>query len=545
MNLIGPLISGVSAAANGTVEFLVRGTSVHPTVYGDFYGASVLPSSSGRYDLNSSGGGAFYVPGIVDVVVRDTDDSIVISFTCGVNADDVEVQSASFTGVDYLTLATGVSKPTTLAAVLAKWIASSGEPDWYLDLGGTTTALSDLPERVVVNVKDSGAVGDNVADDRPAIQTAIGLATAGSPNSILVFPPGTYRLGGALLVSGGLTFVGAGMEQTVLTTDHGTARSMTVSAGTGDLRIHGMSIKASQANSGVRIYGTVGSSYRLMLSEVYLGGVNCTGALVGLTAGQLCVSDSKLVLGTAAGQQMYDGVIHARNSTLSGVYGSAGAIAQLQCSGGASSFVGCTFDMSLITGNDAGFIALATTASGTRIIGCHFISANYAAPFPFIWLPRPDQLQSFCEVGNTVAPSGGNLSQLLSIAAGATTPGVSFTPWFLGSRHGRAFNSSLGGGGATISLDGYASYAHEAYISIGVAGATTVDMGRRLPYGTQVSILMYNGSGGASGNIVITGNSYTLCTTGALADTKYRRFLVEAGGSYGWHVVDVSADFGA
>ncbi len=43
------------------------------------------------------------------------------------------------------------------------------------------------------NVKDFGALGDGVADDRAAIQTAIDNASASGIAGIL-FPAGTYRV---------------------------------------------------------------------------------------------------------------------------------------------------------------------------------------------------------------------------------------------------------------------------------------------------------------------------------------------------------------
>jgi hypothetical protein len=43
------------------------------------------------------------------------------------------------------------------------------------------------------NVKDFGAAGDGIADDRQAIQKAIDDAVANGRGGI-VFPPGTYRV---------------------------------------------------------------------------------------------------------------------------------------------------------------------------------------------------------------------------------------------------------------------------------------------------------------------------------------------------------------
>lgn len=78
------------------------------------------------------------------------------------------------------------------------------------------TALASLEARVAAleaatrvghDVRDYGAVGDGVADDRAAILAAI-AAAAGEP---VYFPPGTYRLASALTVPDGTTLVGSGM----------------------------------------------------------------------------------------------------------------------------------------------------------------------------------------------------------------------------------------------------------------------------------------------------------------------------------------------
>ena len=56
------------------------------------------------------------------------------------------------------------------------------------------TALTGLPFQRVVNVKDFGALGDNVTNDTRAIQAAA-LSIGDGSGGVLYFPKGTYRVG--------------------------------------------------------------------------------------------------------------------------------------------------------------------------------------------------------------------------------------------------------------------------------------------------------------------------------------------------------------
>jgi hypothetical protein len=80
---------------------------------------------------------------------------------------------------------------------------------------GSTTARS-LPDRFadVVNVKDFGAVGDNIADDTAAIQAAIDSFSI-SGGSIYL-PAGTYRVTSLIVNRADVSFVGDGRSATIL-----------------------------------------------------------------------------------------------------------------------------------------------------------------------------------------------------------------------------------------------------------------------------------------------------------------------------------------
>lgn len=71
-------------------------------------------------------------------------------------------------------------------------------------------ASPPLPE---FDVRDSGAAGDGIADDGPAIRAAMAKARAGG---IVRFPPGTFRVTETLIVPQGIRLAGAGRDQTII-----------------------------------------------------------------------------------------------------------------------------------------------------------------------------------------------------------------------------------------------------------------------------------------------------------------------------------------
>jgi hypothetical protein len=76
---------------------------------------------------------------------------------------------------------------------------------------GETFELEQLSGAFVLNVKDYGAVGDAVTDDRQAIQNAINDAVANKGGTVY-FPPGRYFIGDTLTVNGLATLCGAGFS---------------------------------------------------------------------------------------------------------------------------------------------------------------------------------------------------------------------------------------------------------------------------------------------------------------------------------------------
>jgi hypothetical protein len=76
-------------------------------------------------------------------------------------------------------------------------------------------AAAGAPPPTVYDVTTYGAQGDGTSDDRAPIQAAIDAASARGGGTV-VFPAGTFRVGGALTIRSQIVFRGAGVRTTVI-----------------------------------------------------------------------------------------------------------------------------------------------------------------------------------------------------------------------------------------------------------------------------------------------------------------------------------------
>lgn len=210
MHLVAPLLGGIRGAENGTVSFVLRGTTTPASYYADFEGTQLLPGTG--VQLDSFGALEAYVSALVTVRVYDTLGVLVREFVAGAADASVEVISPSFTGVDYTSGATGVQKPTNVENVLDAWVTSAGSPDWKVRVSG-----SDVPLQVAVglaaatffNVKSYGAQGNGTSDDGAAIVATIAAATAAGGGTVF-FPPGIYRITAPITLASNINLLGSG-----------------------------------------------------------------------------------------------------------------------------------------------------------------------------------------------------------------------------------------------------------------------------------------------------------------------------------------------
>lgn len=276
MHLLSALCSGFAAAANGTAEIYIRGSSTRATWYPDFE-ASSSDSSGADITLDAYGSALVYVNQLVDVVVKDADGNAVRSYGDGYASPNIEVISPAFTGIDYVTAASAVNEPTTLQAVLNLWETNAGAPDWNVDIGGVDTtmlnafgALSGL----VFNVKSPayGAVGDGVANDQSAISSALAAAVAAG-GGIVFFPKGTYLISTAIEWDHRVSMVGIGGGLSLITTNSASnARIITWTTGTAlnsPIRISGMAFASTVTNSGTQVYNNV--AVNVLFEACYFG----------------------------------------------------------------------------------------------------------------------------------------------------------------------------------------------------------------------------------------------------------------------------------
>lgn len=129
-----------------------------------------------------------------------------------------------------------------------------------------------------VSVKDFGAVGDGVADDTTAINTAI---SAMNPiGGMLYFPPGTYRTTAEILFNvSTLKLQGASEQSVVILVDH-TGIGINVATNNRPclysmtIRRATIGVRGSRTGTGLRVFGDfgAGSSVQLNCSDVTIDG---------------------------------------------------------------------------------------------------------------------------------------------------------------------------------------------------------------------------------------------------------------------------------
>lgn len=285
MHLIKALASGIVGAESGTATLYRRGTSTPVGYYTDFEGADYVSASA--ITLDEYGSAVVYVDELVRVVARDSSSVQVREFTDGAGDANVEVISESFTGTDYSTLLSAASKPTTLRAVLAKWLTSAGSTDFEVDVSGASLSLQAAASAaygIFFNVKSSvyGALGDGTTDDYAA--SAAAIAAAAVNGGVVFFPAGTFRTSAALSVPANVSLLGAGAGVSIIKTSHATADVFDYAGSPTSTRfIEGLTIASSVSNSGLCL--DISNTEKLIVRDCVIGGSLMSSILTDVATG--------------------------------------------------------------------------------------------------------------------------------------------------------------------------------------------------------------------------------------------------------------------
>lgn len=360
MHLIAPLCAGVNGCGNGTARLFRRGTATRAAWYNTFEASAAADSSGADIALDSNGGVVAYVNELVEVECYSSLGVLVRSFIAGAQAYAVEAISPAFTGVDYETGVASVSKPTTVGALLDRWLESAGSLgiDWKVELDGAAVTLENALGALiglVFNVKSPayGAVGDGVADDTAAISAALAAAVAAGGGTVF-FPEGTYLISSAIAWSHLVNIVGVGAALSVITTNSASnARIFTWTAGTARATpqlIYGITLQSSQSNSGEQLYASVAVNW--LVSNIRTGGSTTSiGTGIAVTgASKLRVYNSRITSNTSGSGYT------ASTTTAAYFYGCTFDVGTTTYGGGAlakptgkTTFKDCSVDITTVT----------------------------------------------------------------------------------------------------------------------------------------------------------------------------------------------------
>lgn len=379
LTVAGSRLSDGTANASGTVWLFEPGSSTEANAYSDAAATTLITQpitlTNGGTINRSDYPSGIYVTSPVRLLVQDADQNTVVDTVyIPATAGDVGVDNDGFTD-------------STLDAVLTKALTSFGGTDWkYKESAGATerTAKAKWVEPGI-SVKDFGAVGDGVAIDTTAIQSAMNRAKALS--CAVLFPAGTYKIDQALTLTSatGVSLIGAGTSSSKIITSHATANIFTLSSCSG-FSIQGLGLSAAATNSGSAISISGGGTIVLssLLVSTFGGGTfliplafstSCT--IVRIDA---CNFTAKSADATARAIKLADTTIVT--ITGGGVGGDTGAAIELT---GGTSFVGIFgVRFSNSSANIGVLFNAAFTGTDITVAGCPTLrsaAAAFATPF--------------------------------------------------------------------------------------------------------------------------------------------------------------------
>lgn len=394
MHAIDALLCGVRGAENGFARIYQRGTSTRATWYSDFE-ASSSDSTGDDIPLDANGGAVVYVNELVLVRVYDSQGNLEREFVAGSQAYAVEVISSGFTGTDYVTGASGLSKPTTAGALFDLWFASAGAPDWKGLYNGSSTLLQYIFGALfglVYNPRspEYGAEGDGTTNDLAAIQAAHDAAKDAG-GGVVFFPPGTYLHTNKLVWSTSVSAVAIPGSVTLLNS-HATAAWISIEDSLGNdvsTLFYGLAFDATQDNTGAQISNTQSSSGGISIVNCTFGGIGVSthakgdGILTTSDDSPIFVTECEFQTNDAAGTSccirstaaIGEGYVSATRCRF--VAATTTRDAALVLSANNSLFIaGCEFNLvSGIAGVPVG-VSLTDAVGKLTVTGCQFVGTS-------------------------------------------------------------------------------------------------------------------------------------------------------------------------
>jgi len=151
----------------------------------------------------------FSAPISIANVTRGIDGMFEIRRLSGVDRLEIElsVSGDASSGVDFQSLPTSVVIPfgepsvtvpvrslQSASVILSEEVTATIASSVWYDVEGSKSQTINLVTESAINVRDFGAVGDGVTDDRAAIQSAIDALEVSADKNALYFPEGQYAL---------------------------------------------------------------------------------------------------------------------------------------------------------------------------------------------------------------------------------------------------------------------------------------------------------------------------------------------------------------
>lgn len=290
------------------------------------------------------------------------------------------------------------------------------------------TAQSKMED--IVNVKDFGAVGNNIADDALAIQAAID-ATAASGGGIIYFDAGTYLIGATLLMRDKVSIQGEGRYVTTIKLKNSANCNLITkhpSAIGSDISVFDLTFDGNQDNNtqgGVIIYGAGGGPRgfawtveRVIITKcrnaIHPSGVKTAFLILGDTFGQFKDIDvwlndyCNVAMWASSADAQFNNIYVGTNCRSSNQSLSA-VNCGLYITGGGNNFIGCYFGG---TQNGPHVYMDGASCGWNRFVGCIFDNAGTNAIF--LGVGVFENIFSGCRIGNSSYTDGGTYDTVYS-----------------------------------------------------------------------------------------------------------------------------------